>query len=106
MVHASFDAAQDVLGFLDGRYTMPACGQLLIREQPEVLLCLSPFNDSFSQSVTMSEIAPTQGHHLTLGLVQLHDIHLGLLLKLVHVASLPSLVSASHPVTCYMGGET
>lgn len=35
VVRASFDAAQYVLGFLDCRYTMPACGQLLIRRSPK-----------------------------------------------------------------------
>lgn len=52
-VPASFDASQYELGFLDCRYTMLACGHLLIQEKSKVLLCLSALNDFFSQSVAM-----------------------------------------------------
>lgn len=78
-------------------------------ERPEVLLCLSALHNFFSQSVAMSGIAPAWVQHLTLGLLELHEMLVGLLPKHVHVSlgSTPSFcLSGSRSVTCSLWGET
>ena len=45
--HASFDAAQDAVGFLGCKRTLPGHVELLVTQHPQVLLCraaLSPLN--------------------------------------------------------------
>lgn len=72
--HASFDAAQDVLGFLGCKGTWPAHVELFINQQ----VVLRAFFDPFSaQSVFILGIAPTQVQDLALGVVELHEVCIG-----------------------------
>ncbi|KAK4810951.1 hypothetical protein QYF61_013359 [Mycteria americana] len=91
--HASFDAAQDTIGFLGCEYTLLAHVQLFIHQYPQVLLCRAVLNPFIPQSVLIMGIALTQVQALALGLVELHEGHMGPLLKPVQVPldGIPSL---------------
>ncbi|KAK4821259.1 hypothetical protein QYF61_017137 [Mycteria americana] len=91
--HASFDAAQDMVGFLGCKQALPGHVELLINQHPQVLLlraALSPFS---VQPVFVLGIAPTHVQDLALGLVELHEVHMGPPLKPVKVPldGIPSL---------------
>ncbi|KAK4806258.1 hypothetical protein QYF61_013402 [Mycteria americana] len=77
----SFYVAQDTVGFLGCKRTLPAHVQFFIHQYPQVLLCRAALNPFIPQSVLISGIAPTQVQDLALGLVELHEVHMGPLLK-------------------------
>lgn len=54
---ATFDAAQDAVGFLGGRCALLAGTKLFIHQNPPVLLHRATVNEIISQSVMMSWIA-------------------------------------------------
>ena len=56
--HASFEAAQDTLGFLGCKRTLPAHVQFLIHQYPQVLLCKAALNPFIPQSVLILGFAP------------------------------------------------
>ncbi|PKU42047.1 hypothetical protein llap_7647 [Limosa lapponica baueri] len=87
--HASFDAAQDIVVFLCCKCTLLA----LINQHLQVLLLRAPLNPFSAQPVFVLEIAPTHMQDLALGLAELHEVHMGLLLKPVEVPldGIPSL---------------
>ncbi|KAK4806146.1 hypothetical protein QYF61_001069 [Mycteria americana] len=91
--HASFDAAQDTIGFLGCECTLPAHVQFFIHQYPQVLLCRAALNAFITQSVLILGTAPTQVQDLALGLVELHEVRTGLLLQPVKVPldGIPSL---------------
>ncbi|KAK4805791.1 hypothetical protein QYF61_000397, partial [Mycteria americana] len=90
---ASFDAAQDTVGFLGFRSTLPGYVELLITQCHQVLLLRAALNPFSAQPVSVLGIAPTHAQHLALGLVELHEVCTGPPLKPVKVPldSIPSL---------------
>ncbi|KAK4818029.1 hypothetical protein QYF61_004153 [Mycteria americana] len=91
--HASFDAAQDTVGFLGCKRTLLGHVELLISQHPQVLLLRAALNPFSSQLVFVLGIAPTHVQDLALGLVELHEVHTGPPLKSVKVPpdGIPSL---------------
>ncbi|KAK4825592.1 hypothetical protein QYF61_000681 [Mycteria americana] len=91
--HASFDAAQDTVGFLGCRCTFPSHVQLLIQQYPQVLLHRAALNPFIPQPVFVLGIAPTHVQDFALGLVEPREVHMGPLLELVPVLldGIPSL---------------
>ncbi|KAK4810535.1 hypothetical protein QYF61_004498 [Mycteria americana] len=83
--HTSFYAAQDTVGFLGCKHTFPAHVQFFIHQYPQVLLCRTILNPFTPQPVLILGIAPNHVQALALGLVELHEVHMGLLLKPVKV---------------------
>ncbi|KAK4831476.1 hypothetical protein QYF61_017724 [Mycteria americana] len=83
--HASFYAAQDTVGLLGCERTLSAHIELLINQQPQVLLLRAAFSPFFSQPVFVLGIALTHVQDLALGLVELHEGHMGPRLKPVKV---------------------
>ncbi|KAK4816278.1 hypothetical protein QYF61_014350 [Mycteria americana] len=79
--HASFDAAQDNIGFLGCKHTLPARIQIFIPHYPQVLLCRAALNAFVAQFVLILGIALTQ----VWDLVEPHEVHMGPLLKPVKV---------------------
>jgi len=75
--HASLDAAQDTVGFLGCKYTLPAHVELLIHQYPQVLLLRAALEPLSSQPLFVFEVAPTHVQDLALGLVELHVVHAG-----------------------------
>ncbi|KAK4810921.1 hypothetical protein QYF61_013329 [Mycteria americana] len=67
--------------------------QLFIHHYPQVLLCRAALNAFIPQPVLILGIALTQVQALALGLVELHEVHMGPLLKPVQVPldGIPSL---------------
>ncbi|KAK4823457.1 hypothetical protein QYF61_002293 [Mycteria americana] len=70
--HASFDAAQDTVGFLGCKRTLPGHVELLINQHPEVLLLRATLNPFSAQPVFVLGIAPTHVQDLALGLCEVH----------------------------------
>jgi len=79
--HATFDAAQDVVGFLGCKCTLSDHVELLINEHTQVLLLRAALNPFSAQSVFVLGIAPTLVQDLALGLVKLHEVCIGAPLK-------------------------
>ncbi|KAK4827794.1 hypothetical protein QYF61_021747 [Mycteria americana] len=93
--HASFDAAQDTVGSLGCKRTLLGHVDLVINQQPQVLLLRSALNPFSTQAVFVFGIAPTHVQDLALGLVELHEACTGPSLKPVKVPldGIPSLQS-------------
>ncbi|KAK4806919.1 LOW QUALITY PROTEIN: hypothetical protein QYF61_012640 [Mycteria americana] len=72
-------------GFLGCKRTLPAHVQIFIHQYPQVLLCRAALNPFIPQSVLILGIALTQVQDLVLGLVELHEVHMGPLLKPVKI---------------------
>ncbi|KAK4811172.1 hypothetical protein QYF61_019803 [Mycteria americana] len=91
--HASFDAAQDTIGFLGCECTLLAHVQFFIHQYPQVLLLSAALNPFIPQSVLILGIAPMQVQDLALGFVELQEVPMGPLLKPVQVPldGIPSL---------------
>ena len=83
--HASFDAAQDTVGFLGCKRTLPAHVELLINQYPQVLLLRAAFNPFLAQPIFMLGIAPTHVQDLARGRVELHAVCTGPPLQSVKV---------------------
>ncbi|KAK4811179.1 hypothetical protein QYF61_019810 [Mycteria americana] len=91
--HASFDTAQDTIGFLGCERTLLAHVQFFIHHYPQVLLLSAALNPFIPQSVLILGIAPMQVQDLALGFVELQEVPMGPLLKPVQVPldGIPSL---------------
>ncbi|KAK4817094.1 hypothetical protein QYF61_027925 [Mycteria americana] len=96
--HPSFDAAWDTAGFLGCECTLLAHVQLFIHQYPQALLLRAAFSPFIPQPVLIPGVAPTQVQDLALGLVELHGVHTGSLLKFVQVP-LHDILPLSH-VNC------
>ncbi|KAK4819021.1 hypothetical protein QYF61_024137 [Mycteria americana] len=83
--HASFDAAQDMVGLLGCEHTLLAHVQLFIHQYPQVLFCRAALNPFIPHPV----------QDLALGLVEPHEVHMGPLLQLVQVP-LDGILSLRH----------
>ncbi|GAB0186614.1 mitochondrial enolase superfamily member 1 [Grus japonensis] len=96
--HASFDAAQDTVGFLGCKRTLPAHVELFINQHPQVLLLRAAFNPFLAQPVVVLGIALTHMQDLALGLVELHEFRMGPPLQPVKVPldGIPSLQRVNH----------
>ncbi|KAK4810926.1 hypothetical protein QYF61_013334 [Mycteria americana] len=105
--HASFDAAQDTIGFLSCKRTSLAHVLLFIHHYPQVLLCRTALNAFIPQPVLIPGVALTQVQALALGLVELHEGHMGPLLKPVQVPldGIPSLQQIRTPRSVKKEGE-
>jgi len=73
--HTSLDAAQDTVGFLGCKRTLPAHVELLIQQYPQVLLLRAALKSLSAKTVLVFGIAPTHVQDLALGLVELHAVH-------------------------------
>ncbi|KAK4822675.1 hypothetical protein QYF61_019042 [Mycteria americana] len=93
--HASFDAAQDTVGLLGCKHTLPGHVELLINQHPWVLLLRAALNPFSAQPVFVLWIAPTHVQDLALGFVELHELHTGPPLKPVKVP-LDGIPSVQH----------
>ncbi|KAK4823520.1 hypothetical protein QYF61_003029 [Mycteria americana] len=91
--HASSDAAQDIVGFLGCKHTLPGHVELLINQHTQVLLLRAALNPFSAQTVFVLGIAPTHVQDLALGLVDLHEVCMGPPSKSVKVplGGIPSL---------------
>ncbi|KAK4824675.1 LOW QUALITY PROTEIN: hypothetical protein QYF61_017255 [Mycteria americana] len=102
--HASFDAAQDMVGLLGCERTLLAHDQLFVHQYPRVLFHRAALDHIIPQPVLKPRIAPTQDP--ALGLVEPHKVHTDPLLQLVQVPldDIPSFWCVSCPtqlgVTC------
>ncbi|GAB0177359.1 cAMP-dependent protein kinase inhibitor alpha [Grus japonensis] len=74
-----------MVGFLGCKHTMPAHLQFFIHQLPQVLLCRGALNPFIPQSVLVPGIALTKVQDLALVLVELHEVHVSPLLKLIKV---------------------
>ncbi|KAK4818202.1 hypothetical protein QYF61_008586 [Mycteria americana] len=83
--HASFDAAQDAVGFLGCKCTLLAHVQLFIHQYLQVLLRRAALYHIIPQPILKPRITPTQGQDPALGLVEPHEVRTGPLLQLVQV---------------------
>ncbi|KAK4825745.1 LOW QUALITY PROTEIN: hypothetical protein QYF61_002184 [Mycteria americana] len=81
--HASFDAAQDAVGFLHCECTLSAHVQLFIHQYPQGLLHRAALDHIIPDDVLKARIVPAQD--AALGLVEPPEVHTGPLLQLVHV---------------------
>ena len=81
-----FDAAQDVVGFRGCEGTLLAHIQLAIHQYSQILFSRAVLNPYLSQFVLVVWVAMTQVQDLTLGFAELHEVHLGPLLKPVWVS--------------------
>jgi len=96
--HAAFYAAQDIVGLLASKHTLPAHVQLLNHQYPLLLLSRVALNPLIPQPVLIAGVALTQVQDLALDLVEPHEVHMGPLLKLVQVP-LDGILSFRH-VNC------
>jgi len=73
--------------------TLPGHVELLVNQNPQVLLGRAALHPFSAQPVLVLGIAPTQVQNFALGLVQLHEIHTGPPLKPLRVPldGIPSL---------------
>ncbi|KAK4816043.1 hypothetical protein QYF61_011051 [Mycteria americana] len=96
--HASFDAAQDMVGFLGCKRTLLAHVQLFIHQYPQVLLHRAALNPFIPQLVLIPGVTLNQVQDLALALVEPPEVHMGLLLELVQVPldGNPSLRHVNH----------
>ena len=72
--HAAFNAHQDLIGLLGHQGTLPAHHQLVILQDPPVLLCRAPLQQVISQLVLILVVIPFQGQDSTLAFVKPHTI--------------------------------
>ena len=79
--HAAGYAAQDMVGFLGCECTLPGHAKPLINQHSQVLLVRAALNPYFAQPVFVLGIASTHIQHLALGLVELHEVCTGPLVK-------------------------
>ncbi|KAK4823599.1 hypothetical protein QYF61_003799 [Mycteria americana] len=93
--HASFDAAQDMVGLLGCERTLLAHVWLFIHQYLQVLLSRTALNPFIPQPVLIPGVAPTQGQDPALGLVEPHEVHIVPLLQLVQVP-LDGILSLRH----------
>ncbi|KAK4815928.1 hypothetical protein QYF61_010185, partial [Mycteria americana] len=100
--HNSFEAAQDVVGFLGSECTLSAHVQLFIHQYPQLLLCRTALNPFVPQPVLIPGVVPTLVQDAALGLVEPHEVHMGPLLKLLQVPldGIPSLSQNQDSVIC------
>jgi len=91
--HAAFDAARDMVGFVDCKHTLLAHVCLFIHLYPQVLLSSTSLIPLIPQLVSIPGVALAQVQDLALSLVELHEVHMASLLKLVQVPldGIPSL---------------
>ena len=75
--HASVDAAHNMVGLLGCYCLLPALIQFFIHQYPQVFLIRGALNPLIAQTVSVFGIAPTQVQEIALGLIELHDIHMG-----------------------------
>jgi len=96
--HASLDVAQDTVGLLGCKCTLPVHVELLIHHYPLVLLLRAALEPLSAQPVFVFGIAPTQVQDLALALVELHEVHTGAPLQPVKVPlnGIPSLQCVNH----------
>lgn len=92
--HNASDADQDMVGILNC-CTLLGHAELLVHQLPQVLLLRTVPNSFSAQPLLVLGTAPTQVQHLTLGLVDLHGLHMGAPLKPIQV-SLHSILSLQH----------
>ncbi|KAK4832535.1 hypothetical protein QYF61_023867 [Mycteria americana] len=88
---------KDTIGFLGCKCTLLAHVQFFIHQYPQGLLPRAALNPFIPHSVLILGIALTQVQNLALGLVELHEVHRGPLLKPVKVPldGIPSLRNIS-----------
>ncbi|KAJ7407064.1 armadillo repeat containing 1 [Pitangus sulphuratus] len=72
--HTSFDAAQDVVGLLGCKCTLPSRIKLFIHKHQQVILARTNVYQFSAQPAPGLGIAPTQVQHLALGLVELREV--------------------------------
>jgi len=82
--HASFDTVQGIVGHLGCERTLLHHVELIFNQQSQVLL-RAGLNPCFAKPLFVPGIAPTHVQDLALGLVELHDVHMGPPLKTVRV---------------------
>ena len=80
--HASFDAAQDMVGFLGCEGTFLAHVQFAIHLYPKIFFNRAVLNHFIPQLALVMGVALTQVQDPALGFVKPHEVHLGSLLKL------------------------
>ena len=87
-----------MVGFVGCRCTLLAHVELLITQHPQVLLLRAVLNSFFTQPGFVLGIALAQVQDLAYGLIELHEVHTGPVLKLVCVPldSIPSLHHVNH----------
>ena len=81
--HASLDATQDTVGLLRCKHTLPAHVQSFINKHSQILLLRAALKSFSAQPVSVLGIVLTQD--LAVGLVELNEVGMGLILKPVHV---------------------
>ena len=79
--HSSFDAAQDMVGFLGCKGTLLAHVQLAIQQYPQVSFLAGLHSILSFLLVLVVRVSLTQVQDLAFGFVELHEVHLGPLLK-------------------------
>jgi len=94
--HASFDVNKDTVGLLGCERTLSAQVRLFFYQSPRALLGQAALNHSITQPVLLLGVALTQVQDLVLGLVELHKVHMGPLLKSLKNPQMASLLSKSN----------
>jgi len=91
--HAAFGATQDTVGLLGCERTLLARVQLFIHQYPQILLGRAALNPFIRQPAPIPGVTLTHVQDLAPGLVEPHEVHMGLLLELVKVPldGIPSL---------------
>ena len=79
--HSSFDTVQDTFGLSGCNHTLLAQVQLLVHQDPQVLLGRATLNMLFSRSAHISVMALAQVQHLAFGLLEHLQVLVGLLFK-------------------------
>jgi len=79
-------------------HTLVAHVQLFIHQYPQVLVLRGALNPFILQPVLIVGLALTHVQHLALGLVELHEVHTGPLLKLIQflLDGIPALQNVDH----------
>ena len=93
--HPSSDAVQDTISLLGCKSSLLAHVQLFVHRDPQALLCRIALTELLSQSVYISETAPTQVEHLALALVRFLWDHFPSLSKSPWMVLLPSIMSTA-----------
>ena len=96
--HASFDAAQDTIGFLGCERTLLGHVELLINQHPQVRVLRAALNPFSAQPVFVLGIVPIHVQDVAFGLVEPHEFRTGPLSSLSR-----SLWMASHPASVLTG---
>ena len=78
---ASFDAAQDTVGFLSCEGTLLTHVHLFIHLYPQVFFSRAALNPFILQLLLVMGVALNRVQDLALGFVEPHEVHLGPLLK-------------------------